>query len=142
MRLLLHSLIAVGASLGLAACGCTEVGCDPSTSVQIDADGWPAGAYTVTVEAGGRSLTCTAAHDPATVGTCGDYGEVFFTVGTAEAPAEVVVFGAPETLRVVLERGEATLLDETVEPDVDDFRPNGAFCGPVCEAGHAALRID
>lgn len=134
-------LLAAAALVGLQGCGCGEVGCFSTATIVIDADKWPDGVYTATIEADGMLRTCTATHSAGLESDCGDSFDIGLTIGGEGEPATISTVGESARIRVVLERDGAPLLDETVEPDYDDFRPNGAFCGPTCSSARIDLAL-
>ena len=99
---------------------CTEIGCSDGLFVTLLAA--PGGEYTVTATAGTgevRNGRCVVSQD----GSC--------LVGLPGfVPAEVTLVVS----------GEGRQVSVTVEPNYEDFQPNGPGCPPVCR--QASVEID
>lgn len=137
------SLLAAAAiAAGTVDCGCTEVGCAAGFQLDLDST-WSEGQYTIEVDAGdGAPSGCTVVVDPraATVElqkvvTCNGS-----TWGYFETPERLALsLPSEDRVKVRVLFGEEEVLSEELEPEYEEFKPNGAFCGPTCRSANASL---
>ena len=132
--------------LGLA---CSEVGCRGGLIVDLRATELIPGDYTVEFELDdGEALeTCgfTVSDDCDGGGTCiptTDCDGRVEVLALGDGQLQVSLFDAEGAVDLVLERDGTVLLDETLDPEYETFRPNGPSCPPVCRSATVQLSLD
>ncbi|MCA9552087.1 MAG: hypothetical protein KC933_18750 [Myxococcales bacterium] len=138
---------AFSASLMLThvACGgltevCTQIGCNDTTVITMDATSWPDGQYVFTAEINGIITACNLTLPRVEDATCSD-DRLRLGLSTDGLPAVLVARPAPESLDVKVELDGTTVLDTTVMPERTFSYPNGKECGPECVQGEATVTL-
>lgn len=140
MRLTTRALRAAALALAAAsiatayACGCSDVGCFSSITVQVSApDGTTPSAFSGEILVAGQSITFAC---PARV------GREFCRPGGVTVEAPIVSDEEPESIRVTVTSSAGGTFAGDVQPEYDDFSPdNGPFCGPTCASGEVAVTL-
>lgn len=141
LRALASSLLCLATFAPTLGCGCTEIGCVAATSLDLEAESWPAGEYTIAVTVSRGTFTCVTKHSDESPGACLD-PELNVSIGTGASATRVDLWGSVhEQVDLRIERDGAAVLDRTVETERDTFRPNGAFCDPECETAYAKVDL-
>lgn len=136
-RPILIAFASAAAGLILVGCGCTEIGCSSSLTVDLGALPEEAGGYTVSVE-GDAERSCTFEIDEA-IGLVDDRGEWDCFRGE---PSTVVQFGIGEgdyLVRLSDEEGMELASASVSRGGWSTFSPNGKVCGPTCTSTLVAL---
>ncbi len=131
------ALVSSGCGIGLA---CTEIGCDPNTSVTIrPASGeFEPGVYTVLIETDTTSSSCTfqivdvCSEEESRCLSESDCTMVFVADEAGTESGNLFVDGAPAEFTVTATLAEAEVGKRTFTPDYQETRPNGPDCDPVC----------
>lgn len=139
----LYSLLAgIAIAAGTVDCGCTDVGCLGGLQLDLDS-AWSEGQYTIELDDGsGVPTSCNVVVDPSAaaaeqqrVVTC--TGSAFGSFASNERLSLSVGSGERVKIRVLL--GSDELLSRELEPEYEEFKPNGAFCGPTCRSASESL---
>lgn len=129
-RLILTALASAATGLILVGCGCTEIGCSNSLSVDLGALPEEPGVYTVSVE-GDAERSCSFEVDEA--------AELVDNLAEWDCfrgePSTVVRFGVGEgdyLVRLADEEGVELASASVTRGGWSTFSPNGKVCGPTC----------
>lgn len=154
----------------VSSCGkfCTEAGCIGGLGVAIDApSGWQSGAYELQLEAQdgtthrcsfgvmvretttelAQPLSCTPGVGASGVRVLGCPMLLAAAGAAASDPAcpgvgvAVRLSSTPRSVRVLLARDGAPLLDESVTPEYQRSEPNGEDCPPVCHSASVTVSL-
>jgi hypothetical protein len=135
-------LIVTSVSLQFACGGlqCDEEGCEPTVRAEFTkSTAWEAGAWAVTLEAGGESIgVCTielpAGVPPQEEECTGNLGLIIRSDGQAieRATTRQSVATDAELIIRVEQNGELAS-EQAFEPTFRIYRPNGSGCAPECK---------
>lgn len=130
-------------------CGtdCSLVGCPPPVRIVLDGSStWGEGTYVVSVRTASIDDSCEIQLSGSNAMGGESNSSPFcsksypFRVGT-EAGQLVVTFSEPqEQIRLSVERDGDSILSETLTPDYETTRPNGAGCGE-CESTEIVVDV-
>ena len=153
-RALPFAVASLIAALGIG-CGdpiiddaCTEVGCEDGVNVSVlpEDQFFEPGELTVTVTPAGASestvceLTIASECESGAV-VCQDASDSTCPDGVFYADELLVRVGPSEQIQVVAERDGVELANENLSPDLEEFRPNGAGCEPVCRQADVEVTL-
>lgn len=128
---------------------CTKMGCMDGLEITLSPETPKAGAYSVTVAAGSNTATCEVTFPYPACGTlatkCSGSLPMMAQESGCELPKDKQTFpklrlgATPDEVQVTVKRGKTTLTDQKMKPTMEEFRPNGPQCGPVCKLGKLAV---
>lgn len=130
---------------------CTLIGCQDGLRVTLQrASPWPAGDYVLQVSLDDQPpIACTTSLPFASVtstATCNSADVQLQTSGQALDPSQHALTGVwvrttPTKVRLVLQQGPTTVLDQTLQPTYQTTRPNGPNCEPECTQATASVAV-
>jgi hypothetical protein len=130
----------------ILGCGddCTDIGCGPAFLVELRSEAWQDGEYTVAIDAGDDSTTCSFTLDgsEATTGTC---EPDVANVDTSELADGFVLVryqdAKPRELQVSIEHGGEELASDGFEPEYEEVDVSPDACGGTCTAAQVSLEV-
>lgn len=130
---------------------CTEMGCEDGLAVRVTPTaGWPAGAYTFTIEADGETTACTGALPLPACGTaaitCDKPGVQIGESGCALEPSahafgDITFTSSPASVSVAVERDGEPVGAQSWTPSYRTVQPNGPSCPPTCSNASVELAL-
>lgn len=137
-----------------SGCGCTDVGCGEGLTFQVKKTSvdWEPGHYVFTLDADGKSNTCTADFplmaDPiCTAGMLLDASGD--TPGSSSASAgpttrvvkRLITSFSPAKATFSVSRDGTQIASYTYTPAYNEQFPNGESCGPTCKVAEEVLTV-
>jgi hypothetical protein len=124
---------------------CTKIGCMDGLEISTNPLAPKAGTYSVTVAAGSQSATCEVIFPYPKCGTsatkCSGTLPMMALEAGCELPKDKQTFpklrvgSAPAEVVVTVTRDKKKVTEQKLAPAIEEFRPNGPKCGPVCKLG-------
>lgn len=115
------------------ACGCSEVGCVPSLTVEVSApDGSRPIEFSGIVFVGTSSVAFACSSTQVGTPFC-EPGRVTTNLPAWAADAD--------TIGIELDGGDSGSYSGQLTLELEDWSPNGAFCGPTCAQASGAVTL-
>ena len=131
--------------------GCTELGCGPAFTIELDEGVFAGGDYQMVVTSDGVTTSCTVTLP---IASCPDgfscdrpdpgfFIELNDCGGTLER-LEAIVFHtqAPAQIDVEVSKAGTVLGSDSFQPAYTTSQPNGPDCEPTCKQTQAAVTLD
>ena len=129
--------------------GCTQIGCASGLTVQFSRPLREAGAYTVTLDLDGESVSCQSILPFAScsgVSACSSSKVILEQSGCAlpSTAHEIVGLRVTSTAKMVslrIERDGSEIASQDITPRYVRSAPNGEGCEPICEQASTTLAV-
>ena len=141
--------------LPLVSCGevtdyCTEMGCIDGLQINFNPDITTHGTYIFSVTMDGVTEVCEYSlpfvEENGEYGTC-DGENIWLTIsGTAldasqHSIPEMYIPSSPTDIMIVITRDETEIVNQSFQPEYEEFAPNGKECGPICYSAGLTVEL-
>lgn len=141
--------LAALSSMLLAGCGCTDMGCMDSLTLNLPSAGLDEGVWQFDFASGDSNWSCTFTIpvDPEQPGSCSDPWEAGFEREESDEPyleravVGIRIWKAPKVLSVVVRHQDATVLTTDIRPSYEPFEVDngGGSCNVTCRTASVDL---